>query len=173
MNYFQYFGLEESFSIDQDVLRKQFLNKSRAVHPDLHLDSKALDLDQLAAENNEAYNTLKDELLLIQHVLKINGFDSLYNQKPTAVFLAEMMELNEMIDEAKETEDIHKISHCEQTIQQLETDAAEKWSNIKIQYHSGLAEDEKLPIFKEASQYLMVMKYSNRMKALLKNVKEL
>lgn len=173
MNYFQYFGLEESFSIDQDMLRKKFLAKSREVHPDLNLTKMDMDLDQLSAINNEAYNTLKDDLLIIQHVLQINGFDTLANQKPTPEFLAEMLELNEMIDEAKDSEDISKISHCEQAIQNLEMEAMEKWSQYKSQYQQALEEQDKLKIFQQANQFIMVMKYSNRMKSLLKHVNEL
>lgn len=173
MNYFKHFGIEESFCVDQDKLRKEFLIKSREVHPDLNMAGDNVDLDQLSAINNEAYNTLKDEILVIQHVLHINGFDALANQQPTSVFLSEMMELNEMIDEAKDTEDINKISNCEQAIQNLKSEALKNWMPYKIKYHPDLPDSDKLNIFNQANYFIMVMKYSNRMSSLLKHVNEL
>lgn len=173
MNYFDHFGLEETFMVDQEKLRKAFLIKSRAVHPDLNRSGSEDDLDQLSSINNEAYNTLKDELLVIHHVLEINGVDSFANLQPTHEFLAEMMELNEMIDEAKDSEDMNKISDCEAAIQNLEKEAMKKWLPYKNQYRPDLPDSDKFEIFQQAGRFIMLMKYSNRMRSLLMHKIEL
>ena len=173
MNFFQHFGLEESFNVNQELLRKQYLLKSREVHPDLNSDKSNDDLIQLSALNNEAFSALKDEIQIIRHLLKVNGFDIESNQKPSPLFLAEMMELNEKIDEAKESGSQEELLECENEITNFETKAWEEWNEVKNLYNIDLDADAKISIFQKANHLLMVMKYVNRMKSLLKNENEL
>ncbi len=101
-NYFSFFGLPVSLSIDLPSLRKAFLENSRRFHPDFHTLSsgdeqeKALELSSL---NNEAFRVLSDADARIRYVLELKGLlgaDSKEEKLPQD-FLMEMMDLNEQI----------------------------------------------------------------------------
>ena len=108
-NYFSFFQLAEHFNIDHSLLRKKYLERSRASHPDFHqLDAPHVqaDAEQISALNNKAYAVLKDEDARIVHLFQIKRFlseteENLTDMKTSPLFLAEMMDYNERIEEAR------------------------------------------------------------------------
>ncbi len=99
MNFFEYYNLPITFSIDKKALRKAYLEKSREVHPDI-VDQNST--EDLSAFNNEAYTTLNDDMLLLKYVLTLYEvpLDSKNAPMPQD-FLMDMMDINEEIMEAK------------------------------------------------------------------------
>ncbi|MCE2821489.1 MAG: Fe-S protein assembly co-chaperone HscB [Saprospiraceae bacterium] len=101
-SYFSFFGLPVSLSVDQQILRKAFLENSRRFHPDFHTLSAADEQDralELSSLNNEAFKVLSDTDSRIRYVLELKGLlgsDSKEEKLPQA-FLMEMMDLNEQI----------------------------------------------------------------------------
>lgn len=101
-NYFSFFGLPVSLSIDLPSLRKAFLENSRRFHPDFHTLSsveeqeKALELSSL---NNEAFKVLSDADARVRYVLELKGLvgSGSKDEKLPKDFLMEMMDLNEHI----------------------------------------------------------------------------
>jgi len=97
-NFFSFFGLPVSLSIDLPSLRKVFLENSRRFHPDFHTLSsdeeqeKALEMSSL---NNEAFKVLSDTDARIRYVLELKGLlgaDSKEEKLPQD-FLMEMMDI--------------------------------------------------------------------------------
>jgi len=74
MNYFQLLDLEQRYDIDFGVLQKQYLTKQALFHPDRAgsdvLRTQNLDISM---QLNEAYNTLKDDYMRAEYLLKILG----------------------------------------------------------------------------------------------------
>lgn len=102
-NYFELYGIAESFNPDAAVVKAKFYELSRATHPDKYAraDSAAqLQALTLAAQNNKAYKTLTNPELTMAYVLRLNGVmqdEEKYTLPPD--FLMEMMELNEAVSE--------------------------------------------------------------------------
>ena len=104
-SFFERLGLPRRFSIDANELERAYLARSRAVHPDYHRTGSDADLTaslELAADINEAYNTLREPFTRAEYLLKLEGGPSASEQKqmPPA-FLAEMLEARERIEEAR------------------------------------------------------------------------
>ena len=103
MNYFEFFGIEPAFLVDEAGLRKQFLANSKAFHPDFHTlktEAEQQEALRLSSLNNEAYQVLSDPDRRMHYLLKLLGVlaEEGQNTLPGS-FLAEMMELNEGIME--------------------------------------------------------------------------
>src|SRR5436305_9381407 len=104
-DHFDRLGLPRRFALDAAEVERQYLARSRAVHPDYHAAGSSADLAaslELSAALNEAYNTLRDPFARADYLLGLEGGPSAAEQKqmPPA-FLAEMLEARERVEEAK------------------------------------------------------------------------
>jgi molecular chaperone HscB len=103
-NYFIFYGLDEVFDIDKAVLKNCYLDKSKLYHPDYYGDDAQAQNIAVASSsfNNIAYKTLSNDIRRAQYLVELklsHGDDSI---KLPQEFLMDMMELNELIDEADE-----------------------------------------------------------------------
>jgi molecular chaperone HscB len=75
-DYFAYYGFEPSLELDENELRRRYLEKSRQYHPDYyahaHPDEQSVALVETAF-NNAAFNELKDREKRTAHVLRLFG----------------------------------------------------------------------------------------------------
>lgn len=103
-NYFQFYGLEEVFGIDQKVLKNHYLEKSKQYHPDYFGDDPQAQNIAVATSsfNNIAYKTLSSDIRRAQYLveLKLSGNEDGHTLPQT--FLMEMMDLNEAVDDVLE-----------------------------------------------------------------------
>ena len=101
VDYFQLFDLPFRLEVDAVALKKAYYKKSLEVHPDHHQDASLED----SAVINEAYKTLKDEQAILKYVLVTHGgFDLEKGNALDPMFLMEMMDLNEKVEAANESE---------------------------------------------------------------------
>jgi molecular chaperone HscB len=104
-DHFDRLGLPRRFALDAAELERQYLARSRAVHPDYHLagsDAQLAASLELSAAVNEAYNTLRDPFARAEYLLKLGGGPSASDHKQMpAAFLAEMLEAREQIELAR------------------------------------------------------------------------
>lgn len=103
-DYFAFYEMPFSLSVDAAALRRAYLEKSRQFHPDFHTRASAEDqarMLEFSSYNNEAYNTLSDPDLRLRYVLNIKGLlaEEGKEEKLSQDFLMEMMEVNEQIME--------------------------------------------------------------------------
>ncbi len=73
-NHFERLGLPRRFSIDLQILERNYLSQSRELHPDyfqLGAASEQHASTQLSSQTNEAYTTLRDPLKRGQHLLSL------------------------------------------------------------------------------------------------------
>jgi len=104
-NYFEIFGLPESFDIDTAVMKGRYHDLQQQLHPDRFASAtdqeKRLSV-QMTALINEAFQTLKNPLARGRYLLQLRGIDT-NEEIDTAMdpaFLMEQMELRETLDTA-------------------------------------------------------------------------
>ncbi|HQP77191.1 MAG TPA: Fe-S protein assembly co-chaperone HscB [Saprospiraceae bacterium] len=136
MDYFEWFGLDRKFNIDQAGLRKAFLTKSMELHPDKTglNENKAMELSEY---NNKAYGILKDSYKTLDYILHLEGIvlaDEKY-QLPQD-FLMEMLELNMDIEDAGESGDKEKLNKIKSDLETKGIEEDAKMEILKNQYDS-------------------------------------
>jgi molecular chaperone HscB len=100
MTHFERLGLSQRFAIDPAALERNYLERSRAVHPD-HTGNDPRSLESSAALN-EAYSIVRDPGRLAEYLLVLaDGPSPTQVSQPPAEFLEEMLDLRIQIEEAK------------------------------------------------------------------------
>lgn len=121
-NFFQLFGLPETFRIDESRLGMQYHALQAQVHPDKysHLSEAELRVSmQWAAHVNEAYQALRSPLARARYLLKLHGVDT-QEETNTAMpvdFLMQQMEWREAVDEARQLRDEAALEQLELRLQ--------------------------------------------------------
>src|SRR3569833_1236884 len=114
INFFEFYGIPESFYPDTALLKKKFYELSKAYHPDFYAnepEEKQQEILELSTINNKAWQTLSDpakrlEYILRQHELLVDGAKP---QLP-ADFLMEMMDINERLMEVDDADQLAGLS---------------------------------------------------------------
>jgi len=114
MNYFEFYGIAESFNPDTAAIKKQFYALSKKYHPDYFAnedDAKQQEILELSTLNNKAYQTLADPNKLLNYILKLHGLvnEGAKPQLP-ADFLMEMMDINERLMEIENAEQLAAVT---------------------------------------------------------------
>ena len=104
--YFEFFGLPETLSLDTGDLQKRFYDLSRQLHPDRYtlktVEERACSLEATSILN-DAYRTLRDPIKRAEYVLNRHGFKNAEqrgNDVPPEL-LEEVFELNEALEEIR------------------------------------------------------------------------
>ncbi len=104
MNYFEFYKLPIHFGLDVGKIKRQYLLKSKATHPDYFTLASAKEQEKAmhqASLNNEAYKVLSNPNLRTKHILEIKGVIQEGEKVELAPsFLMEMMDINEQLMEA-------------------------------------------------------------------------
>jgi molecular chaperone HscB len=137
-------GLPRRFVLDAAELERQYLARSRAVHPDYHATGSSADLAaslELSAAVNEAYNTLRDPFTRAEYLLGLEGGPTAgeHKQVPPA-FLAEMLEARERVEEVRAAG-----SPCGLAAVELRDEFDAQYAAFLAAVAAGFAELEKLP----------------------------
>lgn len=126
MNYFEFYGIPVSLSVDEPALRRTFYQNSKKYHPDFHTlagEAQQAEMLELATRNNEAYQTLSDPDRRMRYVLQLYGMlEEEGKQTVPQDFLMDMMEINEAIMELEFDFDSEKYAQTQEAVQQLEND---------------------------------------------------
>ncbi|RYU92147.1 Fe-S protein assembly co-chaperone HscB [Mucilaginibacter terrigena] len=147
MNYFEFYGIPESFKPDTAQLKKQFYTLSKQYHPDFFAnedDAKQQEILELSTLNNKAYQTLGDPNKLLEYILKEHG---LVNEgaKPQLPgdFLMEMMDINERLMEIETAAQFGDISA---EVAAIEGDITEELNSLTNDYETlnGTAKEDRL-----------------------------
>ncbi len=124
MNYFEFFGIPVSFRVDEAQLRRLFYQNSKKYHPDFHSLASAdtqEEMLRLSTLNNEAFQTLSDPDRRMRYILEIKGLLQEEGQQQVPQdFLADMMDINEVLMELELDYDPERFEQTAQAIAQLE-----------------------------------------------------
>lgn len=115
-DYFEVLGLPRRFAVDPAELERNYLERSRAVHPDrLAAEGRpgGVEAAGQAMEVNQAYRMLRRELPRAEHLLSLQGVAIGDNQPVAPALLAEVLELREELEAARAAGDRARLSALE------------------------------------------------------------
>ena len=109
-NHFELFGLPVSYEVDQLKLAEHYRELQRTVHPDKFASAPDQERQlsvRMAAQINDAFQTLKSPILRARYLLEMRGmrFDEQRSSPLEPAFLMEQMELREALAEIPHTDD--------------------------------------------------------------------
>lgn len=131
MNYFEFYGLPESFELDAAQLKKKFYELSKKYHPDFYAsesEEKQEEVLQLSTLNNKAYQVLSDPAKRTEYILRKHQLLTDGDKYPLAPdFLMEMMELNEQVMDAEDEATLNPIKvSVKEASDQLDAEEAQQ-----------------------------------------------
>jgi molecular chaperone HscB len=105
-NHFERLGLPLTFALDAEAVERNYLARSRELHPDFHGQAATAEQRasmELTAALNEAYAVLRQPFRRAEYLLELLGGPSAAGHKQMAPsFLEEMLDLRMQIEELRE-----------------------------------------------------------------------
>lgn len=131
-NYFELFGLPESYDLDLTELSNRYRTLQNTVHPDKFANASDLERRlsmQQSALINEAYQTLKTPLRRAQYMLLLKGVDLSVDTRTSmdSEFLMQQMRLRE---------ELEQVRHC--------SDPAARLMMLSAEIEKGIAEQDAI-----------------------------
>ncbi|XP_062112370.1 iron-sulfur cluster co-chaperone protein HscB homolog [Humulus lupulus] len=113
VDYFQIYGLEKKYDIEDHNLERKYKDWQKQLHPDL-VHSKSEKEKEYAADQSarviDAYRTLSKPLSRAIYVLKLEGVNVDEEETISELdLLAEIMEIRESVEEAADSQALNKI----------------------------------------------------------------
>lgn len=165
IDFFALLGIPRKFNLDLSQLRKSYYSESRKVHP----DQQEVE-DHLIIEINQAYNSLKDPLLRLKHILELEDAIKLIDQPLDSEFLFNMMEWNERIDQVKMLNDDVEKTKLMSDLLEYENNLFKTYKKPIEDYDSG---DRTPTIIHSLVNYFIRLKYLKRLQLSLEGKEEI
>lgn len=152
INYFDFFEIATSPSIDEGALRKLFLKKSKQYHPDFHSmesEEKQAEILELSTLNNQAYKVLNNFDKRLKHLLEIKGVLQAEGQnKLPQAFLMEMMDINEGIMELQFDPSEGQYTSIKKEVEVFESSLNQSIASVIEHYNNDTVSESDLIILK-------------------------
>ncbi len=168
MNYFEFYGLSESFEIDAALLKKKFYELSKKYHPDFYASESAEKQEevlQLSTLNNKAYQILSNPDKRVDYILRQHNLLAEGDKYPLAPdFLMEMMEINEQLMDADDETMINQIkTSVKEASDNLEAELKQQTGNFsnKTQQEQNEALKKVLDIYYRKKYLLRITESFN------------
>lgn len=164
-NYFNFFSLPVSPTVDQAALKKTFFANSKRFHPDFHTlksDAEQQEALEKSTLNNQGYKTLRDDDRRLKHLLEVKG--TLGAEGTNSVpqdFLMEMMEINEARMELEFDDDPAARQKVEALINGLEEDLQQVVTPVIERYNDDAVSPQDLEQLKD---YYLKRRYLRRLR---------
>jgi len=142
-NYFQLYGLEPSFEVDNNLLRDKQQKLQSEYHPDRFVNSSDQDRRlsvQQASWVNEAYQTLVDPVKRARYLLTLNGLELNDETETTSdmPFLMEQLDLREQLDDCPNQPD--PLAACDEIESKLQFRANQLADEFVENFEAGKLE---------------------------------
>jgi len=155
--HFERLGLPRRFSLDEAEAERQYLARSRALHPDFHQLGASCEQSaslEVTARLNDAYATLRDPFKRAEYLLGLEGGPSAGEQKEMPPeFLEEILELRMAI---AELEDGASKAAMEQKLKSRRQAMLHEIANDFARLESG---GNRATLLKSLRQQLNALKY--------------
>src|SRR5881396_628946 len=139
LDYFALFEMPRKLWIEMSGLEQKFLQMSWKLHPDNFVNATEQERElslKRSSELNDAYRTLRDPIARVEYLLAIEGERKEGEKKQQAPpeLLEEVFELNESLDELRETKAAGAdVASLRARLQAAETNFGEKLAEIDQQ----------------------------------------
>jgi len=163
MNYFELYEIPVSFYPDKSVIKKKFYELSRKYHPDFFsnaTEEEQINVLEKSSIINKAFKIFSNVDETMKYILQIKGLleeEEKYQLPPS--FLMEVMELNELLMEAKMEDDTNACLNIKSQISNLQSNIYEPVKQIMEHYQEDTVSKKELLRIKE---YYYQKKYLNR-----------
>jgi len=164
MDYFELFNIPVSLFVDASSIKKKFYELSRKYHPDFFSNTSEEEQSEaleMSAMLNKALKVLSDPEETIKYVLQLKRLleeEEKYQLPPD--FLMDVMELNELLMDAKMEGDEAKKTALKEQIANLQTEIYEPVKSIVEHYQEGITSEKELL---QVKKYYFQKKYLARM----------
>ena len=165
-NYFEFYGLPESFRPEAAALKRQYYALSREYHPDFHATAtpeKQQEILHLATLNTNAYRVLSDADQRMAYILNQHGLLEEGKQELPPDFLMEVMELNEQLMELEFEPDTVVAARVEAEVNAL-SNTLEAGIEPVLTGYEGLPIDARLPALTQVRTYYLKKRYLLRIR---------
>lgn len=162
--HFERLGLPRRFALDVEVIEREYLSRSRALHPDYHVlgsEAERRASEELSSALNEAYSVLRDPFRRAEYLLALEGGPtaSEFKEMPQA-FLFEMLEQRERIEELKSSR-----TPCFDGLQELETELTSRRDSLLAEvatlFQNESSGSDRATVFRSIRERLNAIKYLN------------
>jgi len=147
INYFNIFGIEQKYDIDETALHQKYLSLSRTTHPDMvdkSSDKKRRQALSLNAEINRAYDTLRDPVKRAEYLLNLSGGLAPAEDKSVpGDMLGEVMMLREEIEEAQTADDHSSLESLKKQITDRQNITREKIALLARSLNADNMDEQK------------------------------
>ena len=145
-NYFELFGIPESFEVDLHALADKNRAYQAALHPDRYTNASDQERRmsvQTTAYVNEAYATLKSDLKRAHYLLKLKDIDFNSDSETSndTEFLMQQMEMHDRIEEVDQAND--PLSTLDSLAKELKQQQADLISQFSAQYSENNLSEAK------------------------------
>ena len=161
-NYFELFGLDVNFLIDNDVLESSYQQLQSQYHPDRFVSSNDQDRRiaiQATTFINEAHDILRDEQMRARYLLQLRGvkFDVEQDTTQDMDFLKSQMKLREQIDEVdQQDKPFDRLEELASLARQQKKELIERYQQLFAVQEWDSAKDTvlKMQFFKRLQQQI-------------------
>lgn len=165
-DYFEFYGLPETFLPNEAALKTRYYALSREYHPDFHA-TKSPDeqqrILQLATLNTNAYRTLSNFDLRMAYILGQHGLLEEGKQELPPDFLMEVMDLNEQLMELEFEPDPDVVGKVEKEVNALTATLDAGIEPILVGY-PGLPVDARPAALLQIRTYYLKKRYLLRIR---------
>lgn len=165
-NYFEFYGIEERFFIDELKLKQDYLRISKENHPDFFIadEQQYLKAVDISSTNNAAYKTLKSLEARVLYILKQHNLLDEQSSSLSPAFLMEMMEVNEEIMDLKINFEPRKLEVVTTKVSALDSECSEELQNAAARADHTTDIDDKYAIVQQVREFYLKRKYVLRLK---------
>lgn len=164
-NYFHFFNLPVSPTLDVAALKRTFYANSKRYHPDFHTLADEAEKEEALEKstiNNQGYKVLADEDRRLKHLLDIKGvLGEEGSNKMPQVFLMEMMDINEALMELQFDDNPAAKAKIDKMISDLEAGFHADVAELLNQYDDTTVSEADLEKLKD---YYLKKRYLRRLK---------
>lgn len=164
-NYFELFGLDETFLVDQELLADRYRQLQKEFHPDKFAsksDSERRWSVQAASLINEAFQSLRNDLSRAIYILGLNNIsvDEETDTRMSPSFLMEQMEMRESLETIPSSDNpLQKIDAMQSQLKQM---TRERYS----QFNEAVKENDWTSGREVVRQWQFLIKMNRELKSL-------
>jgi molecular chaperone HscB len=167
-NYFDFYGMPLKFNLDEQELKDKYFKLLKTNHPDFFVNQpeKYNQALEASSKNNEAYKCLSNFHSRANYIVNLK--DNSEDGKLSPIFLMEMMEINESLEELQFASNAQKFASLQSEIEEIESNLEAELKKITL--HADTLDIISNTELKSIKEILLKHKYILRLKETMANI---